>query len=273
MSDLSFLRKSGDFLPQQQEDTNMNFKSIKIPRILHQMWLDEKNPDCLQPPSKYLVYGYPQTFKKYNSTWTHMFWNLNKVKELFKTNKNLQKFEGYFLKLKPIIKQCDFARHAIIYVYGGIYVDLDFECKKSLDSLIENRIYLYVKEASYFLPYSYRYVYNGFFGSIPNTELSLFCLKEITKYQRSIFTFPSLDIMLHTGPFGLRNHLIKFQKENKILQKHENLFIPTAYVFECPRLMCVLLERIKFIELFYKQKKLLYVYTRWIEGTNYASKN
>ncbi len=38
-----------------------------------------------------------------------------------------------------MIQKIDFAKYCIIYTYGGVYVDMDSECLKSIDGLFTGK--------------------------------------------------------------------------------------------------------------------------------------
>lgn len=242
-------------------------KNGQIPKILHQMWFDVKHPDQEQIPEKYQNLGYSLTFKKNHPAWEYEFWNLKRAESLFFNYPELAPYKEYFMQLTPVMKKCDFARHAILYAYGGIYIDLDFKSLKPLDTLIENRQYLYVKEPRYFkLPKNY-WIYSGFFGSIPRSQLCLFLLHEISISAPASIPLRKnnrFDVLSHTGPWALRTHFAKYQQITKVAD--DVLFIPSSYVFRYPYAYQVLLE---WLHVSISRYPNQYVETLWLDGTNW----
>ncbi|KAF0695702.1 Aste57867_13502 [Aphanomyces stellatus] len=61
---------------------------------------------------------------------------------------NLQLFKTYFPEYYPMATQlskislADMARYAMLYHYGGVYADADFECLQSFDDLIDLDLFL-----------------------------------------------------------------------------------------------------------------------------------
>ncbi|OQR90198.1 hypothetical protein THRCLA_22576 [Thraustotheca clavata] len=118
-------------VPQGEPATILEKKST-IPRIIHQSWKAADNiPELFAP--------WMQSWHRQNPTWKYVFWD---------DNDNLALFEKHFPKYYHIatsigkIHLADMARYALLYLYGGVYVDCDFECKASFDDLLEEELFL-----------------------------------------------------------------------------------------------------------------------------------
>lgn len=98
-----------------------NYKKT-IPHIIHQIWIGGPVPEKYKPLMKTWIDKHP--------TWEYRLWT-DKDIELFNIeNKKLfNRAQNYGLK-------SDIWRYEILWRYGGIYVDTDFECLKELDELI-----------------------------------------------------------------------------------------------------------------------------------------
>lgn len=97
-----------------------------IEKKFHQIWINSTNPEL------------PERFRRYRDTWLALhpdweyhLWNLE----------NLD-FEPQCAEL---LKQCrhpaqmaDLLRMEILYRHGGVYVDIDFECLRPIDGLLDN---------------------------------------------------------------------------------------------------------------------------------------
>jgi mannosyltransferase OCH1-like enzyme len=96
----------------------------KIPRIIHQVWV---GPDPL-----------PEPFARFQETWRHHHpdWELR-----FWTDENLpadlRRPEAYE-RLRSPVERCDILRLEMLARDGGVYVDCDFECLRSIDELVED---------------------------------------------------------------------------------------------------------------------------------------
>jgi len=96
---------------------------MKIPKTIHQVWLGP-NP-------------MPDEFKRYSQQWKdcHPGWGW---KLWSSENLPLLTNQDSFNKSLSWAGKCDIVRLELIYQFGGIYVDQDFECFKSIEPLINN---------------------------------------------------------------------------------------------------------------------------------------
>lgn len=111
---------------------------MSIPHLLHQMWLDKSTDTNPGPPEKYNTDDYALSMQRLNCPpFEYRFWNMERVKKLFETQPELAVWRDfYFTKLTRHIEKCDFARYAIMFIQGGLYLDLDFTCLRSLVDLV-----------------------------------------------------------------------------------------------------------------------------------------
>lgn len=97
---------------------------IMIPKIFHQIWLG------LDPlPKEFEEYG--KTWAKHHPGWTMKLW----------TEENLPKdleLADYISKSKSYSNQSNLIRYELLFRYGGVYVDTDFECFKSIEPLLDD---------------------------------------------------------------------------------------------------------------------------------------
>lgn len=87
-------------------------------------------------------------FYKHNSGWTEYVWGADNVKVLvdksdqyFKKHPehNLTDFAEVFNNMDRWMYQQDTIRHLILYRFGGVYMDLDMDCKADLFDIIGNQ--------------------------------------------------------------------------------------------------------------------------------------
>ena len=100
-----------------------------IPKIIHQTW---KNKD-IKPEWKKLQ----QSWKAHHPDWEYRFWT-------DEDNRNfISQYYSWFLPIYDAydrnIKKANAVRHFIMYHYGGIYADLDLECLRPFDELLEGQ--------------------------------------------------------------------------------------------------------------------------------------
>lgn len=116
---------------------------MPIPKIIHQIWFQGENniPNKYLPYIKQLHEYHPSTNNqsllddsKQISSWQYIFWDDIKIIKLLEQNKIW--IDTYY-KLTYLHQKVDYARYIILYLYGGIYIDMDVIIVKPLDSLLD----------------------------------------------------------------------------------------------------------------------------------------
>ncbi|CAF3827642.1 unnamed protein product [Rotaria sordida] len=105
-----------------------NTKLHRIPRIIHQTWKTHDVPIHWN--------NTVQSVRQYNANqFEYRLWTDNDMHRFVRQEyPNL--YENTFLKYSLEIQRVDAFRYFILYHFGGIYIDMDNGCRKSLDSLI-----------------------------------------------------------------------------------------------------------------------------------------
>ncbi len=99
---------------------------MRIPRIFHQIWV---GPD-----------PFPDDFARYQRTWLdrHPGWELRFwTEETFPAPEDLRRPEAAE-RLRAPWERGDIFRLEILWRMGGVHVDTDFECLRSIEPLIED---------------------------------------------------------------------------------------------------------------------------------------
>lgn len=110
------------FLEKLYKKYNSSFKKIRIPKIIHQIWVGPK-----PIPESYKKFQ--QTWKYFHPDWIYKLWTDKDVKSIKLHNQNL------YDRTKSYIEKADILRYELLEKFGGLYVDLDFECLKPFDKL------------------------------------------------------------------------------------------------------------------------------------------
>lgn len=158
-----------------------------IPPILHQTWKIKKVPDWAT--------DWHASWRKYNPELQFMWWTDKMNRHLVKT------YAPWFLQtydaLPVHIQRVDAVRYLILYLYGGIYVDLDFECYKNIGRF-----------RKYDLVFSYSgnapYITNCIMMSVPGHPVWLKMLRAIQKAPaKQWYELKSYYVLRSTGPVML----------------------------------------------------------------------
>ena len=109
-----------------------------IPKIVHQLWYsDDQETEVVQLPNV-LQKIYDENCK-INQGYEFKLWNNSQEdKDLEKLIENdFPKIMEVYKKAKLSVQKADIKRIAILYYYGGIYIDVDVMFLRSLDDLLQ----------------------------------------------------------------------------------------------------------------------------------------
>lgn len=111
------------FWPKLKYQENLESNNIsKIPKIIHQLWLGNK-----EPPMNLI-----QSWKRLNPSWKHILWTEDRLKYWNFINKK------QIDDMEELNGKCDIIRYEILYNLGGFFIDCDTICLKPLDSKLFN---------------------------------------------------------------------------------------------------------------------------------------
>jgi len=96
-----------------------NLQVIKIPKIIHQIWIGGPVPQEFK--------DFMQSWRDAHPDWEYRLWTDEDVKTFGLYNQTFyDRSDNYGVK-------SDILKWEIIYRYGGLYVDTDYECLQSFD--------------------------------------------------------------------------------------------------------------------------------------------
>lgn len=163
---------------------------IEIPRIIHQTWKTREIPEEWK--------AYQQTWKNHHPGWTYMFWTDEDYLPFVETHfpELLQTFADYSYQIQRV----DAIRYLILFNYGGVYADMDFECLRPVDALLANRAFAIAKEPSVHAEWRgvETLLCNAFMASIPMHPFLGSIIAELKRTNPKI-TFHS-EVLSTTGP-------------------------------------------------------------------------
>lgn len=98
---------------------------MSIPETLHQIWI---GPDPI--PEQYAAYS--ETWRAHHPGWEHRLWTEDSLPAM--RNRGLYDAAEDFVPEHSVWQfRADVLRYEILWSYGGVYVDVDFECLAPLD--------------------------------------------------------------------------------------------------------------------------------------------
>lgn len=182
---------------------------IRIPRIIHQTWRDENLPPIFK--------RFSQTWKEMLPDWEYKLWTDNMNEEF--VQEYYPSFYEKFRAYPKAIQRADAIRYLLLNTYGGLYVDMDFEClNPNVATLLENADFIAGKE-----PYMHaqRYgkdyiVCNAFMASVPNNKFLVEICRQMMNHPNGWNVQNGLDVLNSTGPFLLTDVYKRYEQKNGI---------------------------------------------------------
>ena len=178
-----------------------------IPMLFHQTWKDVNVPPELLP--------YQQTWKKHHPAWQFFLWTDVDNRQL------IRQFYAWFLPVydsyaEPI-QRADAARYFILHHYGGVYIDLDFECLRPIEPLLLDRQLVFGLEPAVHLQDQLArqlglttLVGNAFAASTPGHPFWEYLFKQLVA--SAIFPGP----LESTGPYMLTRAVQAYPRPDQI---------------------------------------------------------
>ena len=118
----SFFDQAKRLYDQFNPSVLMPQKDLIIPKIIHQIWIGGEVPEVFKK--------YMETWQALHPDWEYILWTDEKVKELFPLYN-----QQFYDQNDGMGVKSDLLKWEIIYRFGGVYTDVDFECLRPLDQL------------------------------------------------------------------------------------------------------------------------------------------
>lgn len=189
----------------------------EIPKIIHQTWKSKRIPDdwkeCVQ------------SWGKNNPQWQYRLWTDEDNRNLIKRNYPdfLKTFDSYSYN----IQRADAVRYFILYKYGGLYVDLDFECLRPIDDIVLNKTFVigYEPKKQAECHGEESLICNAFMASAPGHSFLHEIIKTLKTIDPKITTHNYwgrvAGVLQTTGPIMINNVKNEYVKDDiDILEEH-----------------------------------------------------
>lgn len=114
-----------DFFKKIYEENNFSVteqsNDLKIPKIIHQIWLGSPVPESFKDLQQSWIENHM------GRDWLYKLWTDEDVAQMELHNQEFyDATDNYGVK-------SDILRWEVLYSYGGVYVDMDYECLRALD--------------------------------------------------------------------------------------------------------------------------------------------
>ena len=104
-------------------------QGLEIPKIIHQTWKTANLPAKWQ--------ALQRSWREYHPTWEYRLWSDAMNRDF------IAQFYTWFLPIYDSytdnIKRADAVRYFYMYHFGGVYADLDLQCLRPLEGLLEGK--------------------------------------------------------------------------------------------------------------------------------------
>lgn len=168
---------------------------MTIPKIIHQVWEGRTEPSM---PARLKVLA--NTWKECNPGWEYHLWNGEEMDKLVETH--FPEYLSLYRSFPYNVQRWDTIRYMILYVHGGVYVDLDSECYQPMDALLEKETFCFGEEPPAHNPDAsiLRLAGNAFMASEPRCKGWLSILEAIREAMKQKQPEGSRAVVSTTGP-------------------------------------------------------------------------
>lgn len=164
-----------------------------IPRIIHQIWIGGS-----PIPKEFLVFA--AGWRRLHPDWEYCLWTDGQLPDLVN--------DGVFHAIPSLAGKADVLRYELIWRFGGIYVDMDFECLRPVDPLLED-ISAFIADQRVNRPI------NGLFGSQREHGFACALVRDLPA------SFATHRGLFHqTGPGFLRRTFYRFLGPDFTHERH-----------------------------------------------------
>ena len=181
----------------------------RIPKIIHQTWKDENLPRAFQVLS--------ESWREMLPDWEYRLWTDEMNREFVRTHYPdfLEKYDAY----PNNIQRADAIRYLLLQTYGGLYVDLDFEClKPEFITLLDDADFMAGKEPyNHAIRFGREYIIcNALMASVRNHPFLEYVISQMMGHSHGWDVRDGIDILDSTGPFLLTDSFKKYQHKDGI---------------------------------------------------------
>lgn len=185
-----------------------------IPKIIHFIWIDFSNELNQNPiiPEKYIK-NIKRT-QEINPDFQIKIWNGYQCDQLIKKHFP-SRYKLYWDLEKPIMR-CDFARLVILYVYGGIYSDMDRISVRSFNNILTkySEYDFIIGKVDFFKPLNLNAFINDLIFAKPKCDFILQCVMNIKKNK---IPFDMLNTFFTAGPDYIKGMYESYSGPSKII--------------------------------------------------------
>ena len=215
-----FYGKESLFLKEKLLSVGNN-NSLKIPKIIHQIYFD-----AVGPP-KHLI-NISETWKNNHLDWEYRFWNGKMIERFMESE--FTDFIPLFRSFPFDVQRWDFVSYLLLYRFGGLYVDMDYESIEPLDSLLWDTSCCFGMEPLTHTirnnkPYT---IGNAMMASVPNHDFFAHIIRDISTCKWQVHKYKETQVMESTGSFMLNRVFDAYENKEDITLLPAELVAPLS---------------------------------------------
>jgi len=194
-------------------------KCHPIPKILHQQWNDKNIPSKW----KELHNGW----KEKNPDWLVLLWTDGDSAEWMETH--FPWFMPTYNSYPYHIERIDALRYFLMYAYGGVYVDIDFECVEPLSRYM----HMMSRPLGVISPDNSG-VSNSMLASVPGHHFWEYCMNDLipSAQRTAYFSFFKHDHVINTAGPGYIGVAVAKNGSKEVCTFSKDLFAPCDFCQE-----------------------------------------
>jgi hypothetical protein len=186
---------------------------MKIPKNIFQTWKTKDISDGFK--------SLTNTWKENNPDYTYFLFDNNDCDEFIKTNFEISVYNTY-CKIIPGAFKADLWRYCVLYVNGGVYIDIDTICLGNIDSFLNDDVeFMTPIDLNNCPTIGTHNLFNCFIACVPQHPILLECIRRIVhNVENNIIPVSNLDF---SGPGILgraTNTFLKLHEEASFIGKH-----------------------------------------------------
>jgi len=222
-------RQSDEGVAVARDGTGAAPMPLMIPRIIHQTYKTSDVPDRVK--------GLMRTWAEKNPGWKTRFYN---DAECYKfVEREFPEYYDAYVSLPKDVERSDFFRYLIVLHTGGVYADIDTECRQPMDSYLRSTDTLVVGWENEFrtdeMAYSRhfvrrRQVLNWVFAGAPGHPALREICDHIARSAHRVFTNnTNRDTLERTGPGAFTDVVVRqFWLHSKATEAAKDVLAPRA---------------------------------------------
>lgn len=192
---------------------------LKIPKIIHQVY-DYR--DGRNIPKQLLEIS--STWKVNQPDWEYNFWDHHKIDAFLK--EYYPHYNSRYFRFKFPVQRWDSIRYLIVYHYGGMYVDMDYESLEPIEGLLADAECFFGSEPEDHKPAGMSvYLGNSFFGSRRHHPFLQLLVNRCFESPVKTFESDKMRYVLETTGPGMVSKMY-----NSLADKSNIRILPAEYV-------------------------------------------